>query len=323
MTGRLGLMMKLHDAQVADDVRRMAELGYFDTEFTMYGCAYLENGNRFYKISPNADDIYDFIEKSNLHNVFPSNVYQYTKKCPVPAGMKEVIAQDVKVELARKIRDDFPLEFFTLMEKLADEITDDSAADFMWKKVEELEGVFDIEKLRRFEEQMEYIYTCRKITWDTYRALRDWLKDERKSMLENFETKDIFEKTIYGMMYLDGDRTRYVENARMEYVYEKLFDIESKGGMVTPIFKRTFWYNYSYRLADVMQDYKKELRAYYNKEYIEELEKIRCTDANRDLFTDTYRSIKSQYGNKAAETLLRYGNRWGIYRNDAIDIETL
>ena len=76
------------------------------------------------------------------------------------------------------------------------------------------------------------------------------------------------------MMYLDGDRTRYVENARMEYVYEKLFDIESKGGMVTPIFKRTFWYNYSYRLADVMQDYKKELRAYYNKEYIEELEKF-------------------------------------------------
>ncbi len=323
MTGRLGLMMKLHDAQVADDVRRMAELGYFDTEFTMYGCAYLENGNRFYKISPNADDIYDFIEKSNLHNIFPSNVYQYTKKCPVPAGMKEVIAQDVKVELARKIRADFPLEFFTLMEKLADEITDDSAADFMWKKVEELEGVFDIEKLRRFEEQMEYIYTCRKITWETYKALRDWLKDERKSMLENFETKDIFEKTIYGMMYLDGNRTRYVENARMEYVYEKLFDIESKGGMATPIFKRTFWYNYSYRLADVMQDYKKELRAYYNKEYIEELEKIRCTDANRDLFTDTYRSIKSQYGNKAAETLLRYGNRWGIYRNDAIDIETL
>ena len=67
--------------------------------------------------------------------------------------MKEVIAQDVKVELARKIRDDFPLEFFTLMEKLAGEITDDSAADFMWKKVEELEGVFDIEKLRRFEDR--------------------------------------------------------------------------------------------------------------------------------------------------------------------------
>ena len=86
------------------------------------------------------------------------------------------------------------MEFFTLMEKLAGEITDDSAADFMWKKVEELEGVFDIEKLRRFEEQMEYIYTCRKITWETYKALRDWLKDERKSMLENFETKDIFEK---------------------------------------------------------------------------------------------------------------------------------
>lgn len=323
MTGRIGLMMKLHDAQVADDVRRMAELGYFDTEFTMYGCAYLENGKRIYKISPNAEDIFGFIENSNLHNTFPSNVYEYTKKCPVPAGMKEVIAQDVKVELAKKIRDDFPVDFFTLLEKLADDVTDDSAADYMWQKVEALEGVFDIEALRRFEEQMEYIYTCRKITWETFKALRDWLKEERKSMLENFETKDVFEKTIYGMMYLDGERLRYVENARMEYVYEKLFNVERQGGVVTPIFKRTFWYNYSYRLADVMQDYKKVLRTYYDKAYIDELEKIRRTDAYQTLFVDAYRTVKSAYGEQAVETLLRYGDRWGIYRSDTLNLETI
>lgn len=323
MTGRLGLMMKLHDAQVADDVRRMAELGYFDTEFTMYGCAYVESGRRYYKISPNAEDIYSFIEKSNLQSIFPSNVYEYTKKCPVPAGMKEVIAQDVKMELAKKIRDSFPEEFFVMLANLAGDVTDDSAAEYMWSMVDELEGVFDIERLRRFEEQMEYIYTCRKITWETFKNLRVWLKDERKSMLENFETKDIFEKTIYGMMYLDGDRMRYVENARMEYVYERLYDVESKGGMATPIFKRTYWYNYSYRLADVMQDYKKTLRGYYDRTYLDELEKLRRTDANRDLFIDTYRSVKKLYGDKAGETLLRYGNRWGIYRSDSIDMEIL
>ena len=323
MTGRLGLMMKLHDAQVAGDVRRMAELGYFDTEFTMYGCAYVENDRRYYKISPNAEDIYSFIEKSNLQSIFPSNVYEYTKKCPVPVGMKEVIAQDVKMELAKKIRDSFPEEFFVTLANLAGDVTDDSAAEYMWSMVDELEGVFDIERLRRFEEQMEYIYTCRKITWETFKNLRVWLKDERKSMLENFETKDIFEKTIYGMMYLDGDRMRYVENARMEYVYERLYDVESKGGMATPIFKRTYWYNYSYRLADVMQDYKKTLRGYYDRTYLDELEKLRRTDANRDLFIDTYRSVKKLYGDKAGETLLRYGNRWGIYRSDSIDMEIL
>lgn len=204
MTGRLGLMMKLHDAQVADDVRRMAELGYFDTEFTMYGCAYVENDRRYYKISPNAEDIYSFIEKSNLQSIFPSNVYEYTKKCPVPAGMKEVIAQDVKMELAKKIRDSFPEEFFVTLANLAGDVIDDSAAEYMWSMVDELEGVFDIERLRRFEEQMEYIYTCRKITWETFKNLRVWLKDERKSMLENFETKDIFEKIIYGMSILMG-----------------------------------------------------------------------------------------------------------------------
>ncbi|MEE0434245.1 MAG: hypothetical protein UDB11_02425 [Peptococcaceae bacterium] len=323
MTGRLGLMMKLHDAQVADDVRRMAELGYFDTEFTMYGCVYMENGKRYYKISPNADDIYSFTEKSNLNNIFPGNVYQYTKKCPVPAGMKEVIAQEVKVELAKKLSEDFPTTYMETLEQFAKDITDDSAADYLWQRVDDLEGVFDIEKLRRFEEQMEYLYTCRKITWATFKALRDWLKDERKSMLENFETKDIFEKTVYGMMYVDGERLRYVENARMEYVYEKMYDIEGKGGVVTPIYKKTFWYNYTYRLADVMQDFKKELRAYYSKRSLDELELVRRTDAHRDLFIDVYRNIKANYNDKAVETLLRYSNRWGIYRRDNIDLEAI
>ena len=177
MTGRLGLMMKLHDAQVADDVRRMAELGYFDTEFTMYGCAYVESDRRYYKISPNAEDIYSFIEKSNLQSIFPSNVYEYTKKCPVPAGMKEVIAQDVKMELAKKIRDSFPEEFFVMLANLADDVTDDSAAEYMWSMVDELEGVFDIERLRRFEEQMEYIYmgiAC--VMWKTH-AWNMFMKD--------------------------------------------------------------------------------------------------------------------------------------------------
>lgn len=323
MTGRLGLMMKLHDAQVADDVRRMAELGYFDTEFTMYGCVYMENGKRYYKISPNADDIYSFTEQSNLNNIFPSNVYQYTKKCPVPAGMKEVIAQEVKVELAKKLSEEFPLSYMDTLEQLARDVTNDSAADYLWQCVDDLEGLFDIEKLRRFEEQMEYLYTCRKITWDTFKALQEWLKDERKSMLENFETKDIFEKTIYGMMYLDGDRPRYVENARMEYVYEKMYDIEKKGGIVTPIYKKTFWYNYTYRLADVMQDFKKELRAYYTKSSLDELEAVRCAGIDRDLFIDIYQKVKANYGHKAVETLLRYGNRWGIYRSAIIDIEAL
>ena len=318
MTGNLQMLMMLHDEVVAEEVGKMAELGYFDVEFTMYGCAYLENGKRFYKVSPDAADIYGFIERANLRDVFPSNVVQFTKKCAVPAGMKEVIAQDVKVELAKQLQEMFPVEFFESLTQLADQVTENTASEMLWRQVDELEGLFDIEKLRRFEDLLDYMYSCRKVTPEEFARFHAWLKDERKSMMENFETKDIFEKTMYGALYLDGERLRYVENARMEYVYEKVYGIESKGGVVTPVFAKTFWYNYRYRLADVIQDYKKALHETLNAEYLENLELIRKTDKFEDLFVDTVLQVRERFGLKPAETLLRYGDRWGVYRNSTL-----
>ena len=89
MTGNLNMMMKFRDIQVAEDIGKKAALGYFDVEFTMYGCAYWD-GERKYKISPNKEDIYRFIEEANLKEIYPSNVMQYTERCPVPSGMKEI-----------------------------------------------------------------------------------------------------------------------------------------------------------------------------------------------------------------------------------------
>ena len=68
MTGDLSLFSKFRDIQAADYVRRRAELGWFDVEFTMYGCAYLDiHDNKMrYKVSSREEDIYDFIEKSSL-----------------------------------------------------------------------------------------------------------------------------------------------------------------------------------------------------------------------------------------------------------------
>lgn len=316
MTGNLSRMMKLRDVQVAEEVGKMAELGYFDVEFTMYGCAYLENGKRYYKVSPEAADIYCFIERANLRNIFPSNVLHYTKKCAVPAGMKEVIAQDVKVEVAKQLRELYPVDFFEMLYTLTEQVTENSASAMLWQRVDELEGLFDIEKLRRFEELLDYMYACRKVTTDEYEKLHAWLKDERKSMLENFETKDIFEKTMYGVLYMDGERPRYIENARMESVYEKLYDIETQGGVVTPVFAKTFWYNYSYRLADVIKDYKQELHQVFDKSYLEELEKIRRAPQHWSLFDATLKKVEEEFGEKPAETLCRYGDRWGIYRKE-------
>lgn len=308
MSQRLEDVVKFRDVQVAEDVAKMAELGWFDVEFTMYGCAYLKNDKMYYKVSPEVEDIYQFIEKSNLEGTYPSNVVSFTEKCPVPIGMKEFIAQDVKRKLAKKLKEVFPKEFFVQLNQLADRVTENSAREILWSEAEELEGVFEEEKLRYFEDLVNYTYSCRKITQAEYENLLSWLAEERRSMCDDFVTKDKFEKTLYGIAYTDNEKIKYVENARKAYMYEQQHALEQEGKFVTPIFSQTYWYNYKYRLPDVRRDFTKKLHEELNEAYIEKIKKIR--GEKKDSLQPQINAVREAFGKKSAETLTRYAYRW-------------
>ena len=62
MTVDLNMMLDLRDLQVAMDVAKRAELGWFDVEFTMYGTCFSQDGQRYFRVSAQADKIYDWIE---------------------------------------------------------------------------------------------------------------------------------------------------------------------------------------------------------------------------------------------------------------------
>ena len=64
-------IIKDANVQAAEDIGKMAELGYFPVEFTMYGCAYLNpiDNKMYYKISSEAEKIYDLIERSMLNKI--------------------------------------------------------------------------------------------------------------------------------------------------------------------------------------------------------------------------------------------------------------
>lgn len=64
MTVDLNMMLDLRDLQVAMDVAKRAEMGWFDVEFTMYGTCFERCGKRYFRVSADAARIYDFIETS-------------------------------------------------------------------------------------------------------------------------------------------------------------------------------------------------------------------------------------------------------------------
>lgn len=296
------------DFQVAQDIGKKAEMGWFDVEFTMYGCAYLKDDKMYYKVSPKSEDIYQFIEKSMLENIYPSNVISLKEKCPVPAGMKEFIAQDVKRKLAKKLKEVFPKEFFVQLNQLANRVTENSAREILWSEAEELEGVFEEDKLCYFEELVNYTYSCRKITQEEYFKLSLWLAEERRSMQDNFISKDRYERAWSGIAYEEEEKIKYIVNALKACVYEQQYALEQEGKFVTPIFSQTYWYNYKYRLPDVRRDFTKKLHEELNEAYIEKIKKIR--GEKKDSLQPQIDAVREAFGEKTAETLTRYAYRW-------------
>ena len=105
-------MNLFRDVQVAEEFHQMAAEGYIDTEFTMYATTWLDGGERHYLVSADEARVIDFLDGTVRAGIAPLPIRSLTETCPVPLGEKENIAHNVKLELARSLQQDYPLEFF-------------------------------------------------------------------------------------------------------------------------------------------------------------------------------------------------------------------
>lgn len=317
MTVDLNMMLDLRDLQVAMDVAKRAEMGWFDVEFTMYGTCFERDGRRYFRVSADAARIYDFIETGAQKNSLPTNVLTLTKTCPVPTGMREFISSDVKKLLAKQLEAAYPQAFFALLAETAELASEDDALPLLLAERDKVAGCFDEQKLRRFQELVDFTYNARKISPSHYQDLYAWLARERRSLEAYPISKDIFEKTFYAIAYKNDDGAlTYLDNAQKATVYAKKYALESQGRFVTPVFAQTYWYNYTVRLPQVHSRFLSALHDTVNSDYLALLEKI---SAHNDRlspgdFQERLDYAAQQFGELAAGTLGQYGRRWGIIR---------
>ena len=311
MTVDLDMMLDLRDLQVARDVQRRAEMGWFDVEFTMYGCAYYQNGERYYRVSAHDEKIYDFIE--NEQNL-ASDMYMLSRRYPVPTGMQEYIAVDIKKELAKEMAEAFPMEFFVMLEDLAKKAEESTAFGYLQDEMNKIEGTFDSKRLKRLHEESWYAYFRRKIAHEEYQQIKKWLHDEERSMEENVVAKDIFEKTFYAFAYEDNGQIKYVVNAGKGHIYQRKNELEKQGFFIAPLYENTCYYNYDVRLPEVRRIFEAEMHENLSTEYVRKMKDIytKNTHIPTKEFAEYVCETREKYGEKAVETLRHYGVRWGI-----------
>lgn len=314
MTGDLDMMVKFRDLQVAEAVGKKAALGWFDVEFTMYGCAYLDPrlGKMCYRVSERAEDIYEFAEDNAHKGVYASNVVHLTRKYPVPSGMKNLIAEDVKKSLAVHLRKQYPSSLFNVLYELSEALRTNTAAPLLEGEMARLEGIFEEEQLNDFLDLANYCHSVCSLLPASYQRCLKWYKDEMMNLADNFVSKDIFETTVYGVGYEAQGRVRYLVNANVEKVYSKIQALEQEGAFVGPVMRRKYWYNYERRLPDVIAAFKACLQEKYPPEKLAQLKAIvRKKGSDQTVVEKILAEASNIGGSLSQETLMRYMNRWG------------
>lgn len=303
------------DLQAAADMKKKSELGGLEEEFNIYGCAYYDAKQDCvcYKLSEDAEYIYGFVANSVERQIYPSNVATITHKCLVPSGTRSEMVFDLQIKLAEKLRNEYSKEFFLTLHQIAIQSRNNNAASALWNIVEDIEGGFDIEKLRNFEFLVKYMLDCNKLTLEEYKKILCWIQEEQHRMGEMFLKKDIFSKNIYALAYEKNGVIKYIINTQKEVIYKKLQAIEETGQFVMPIYTCKGYYNHTYKLPALLNDFKKEFAAIYDEKYMREIKKIlnECTDSENKAYLDKEKErLSYQYQGDALKTLYRYIYRW-------------
>lgn len=308
-------MSLFRDVQVALEFQQMAEEGYLDTEFTMYGTVYYASGQRHYLVSANEEKIIAFVEAAPLQDIHPMPIQSLTEVCPVPLGEKETIAQDVKLRLARRLQMQYPLAFLELVETMADAANTDDARPLLETLCRQVQNTFDAERIALAEQLIALAYAGKVLRKDTMQKLLRTIAAEKENLEDDVIIKDLLQKTWYTLAYRETPgHINYVTNARRGWISHKKGALEEQGRIVAPIYQHTYWYNNQISSEAIKARHQERCAELLDEAYLQNVETIvhYPTALDEAAFRAACAFVQEQYGPQAQAALLLYGRRWHL-----------
>lgn len=303
------------DVRCAESVGEMAKLGKFDREFTVYGCAYQEKGEVLYRISEHEETIDRFCEKSRLNGVYPTVVLSHTQRTGVPSGMEAAIWQEEQWNLARLLQQSYSDEFLNLLQLLHDKPSANGAYPLLQQWQEQLEGRFRRDWLQVFDCYAEYCFIAKKLNNESYAQLKHWSAYNWKQMEDDIIIKDVYERTLHGILYEADGMLQVDYDAQYATVYRKQQQLISQDIPVTPVYSKTYWFRTFTDFSKIKEQYVSHMRELLEPclsfmRQVAELPSFMPTEE----FAEIYAKVKENGTQAEVDTLKLYGHRWGCLK---------
>jgi len=309
----------LRDVQMAQEIRSLAALGVFPKGILVYGLVYYRHGERQYMISADPAKLIAFLNDVENRRYFPTPMESYSESLIIPEGEEEDVINSVKVKLARILQEKYPAEVFAILEELNDRLGNDAMDAPLSAYREDMESIFDIDKIRAFRDLCTRAYLRKNLSEAVYRQLLGWCDGRLAQLADYMPPMDRKEKVFYGMAVLeDGKINRCIMNANLSCIYQDKCKLEQEGRYVTAWHEKIFTMDRQESLRGINQAMTLHLQNIYDASMIGLIEAMEQAPVTMD--TKAFQNAIAHLGvyGAQAEALGRYyGQIWGAESNIA------
>ena len=291
----------------------MAEMGRFDEEFHMYGCASLDGGKITYRVTPLAEQIYQFTSAGAVSGYYPTRVHSYSESLPVPVGMRTGIERSVKLKLARHIQTLYPASYFMLLQPFCEVSADNSSQPLLERLKEAVEGYFEEAICQLFEGTVQIAYAAKHLNRDSYRDFQHWLANVRRQMEDTPVIQSGMPRTFYGFCYQKGEGAiKTIVNAQAISVWEQRGNLERQGYLVGPILRQEQWFDETADISEGRMRFKQTVQSLENASYFDYLQTLQALPSVIDtgVFQHALEELTRTEMTTAIEDFYSYGYRW-------------
>ena len=308
-------MASIRDLTCINSVSHMAEYGKYEEEFLVYGCSCLEQGRIVYRISPKYEEIAKFVRQAAQNKLYPSPIQSIMRHHTVLTGQHQQMLYETELELAKQLQKSYHRNFFDAVEDCMNVKADDSARAMFDTLRVQLNGIFSENALRIFEDLADMAYKAKHLTEDAWTEIQTWLRKVKTQMEHDVVAKKPFVRTFYGFCYIDSrGKYQYKANAQEDIVVEEARKLKRQNFSVSPIFHKTYWYDYGIEPKVLREAFKQELMIYYDDVYWQHWQAIKALPSavSSEQYSVLLAQIEAEGTKEEKEAFLEYGYDWNV-----------
>lgn len=308
-------MTSIRDLTCIHSVAHMTEYGKYEEEFIVYGCCSKENGKLLYRISPDYKELATFAQNAIFTEQYPSPIHTAMNRCVVQAGQKETLLYETELRLAASLQCMYPQLFFDEIDKCVVVKSSDAARSIFLQLQTQMNGIFSLDYLQLFEGLLQMAYQAKLLTKPTLTTIQAWVQKMQKQMACDVVIMKPLERTFYGFCYQNSNGAYcYKMNAQEYAVLQEQRKIKRRGLACTPIFHKTYRYDYQIEPKMLREQFRQQLESYLGAQYWQYWKAIRALPSvvSTEQFVSSMEKMERFCGQEAKEAFKEYAYDWNL-----------